>query len=115
MSDTRFRHDRTRGVLTDRWSWRDTPAATGPHGTKSAVHTGDEPVPGYGSNFQDGRVSNNIYTGDSPAIPHSPMARHLLRVVGEVDNWQGHEPEVLKAMLDHLALLREQGLDVIED
>jgi hypothetical protein len=31
------------------------------HGTKSALVTGDELVPGYGSNFQQGRVSNNIY------------------------------------------------------
>ena len=31
------------------------------HGTKSALEVGDELVPGYGSNFQEGRVSNNIY------------------------------------------------------
>jgi Rifampin ADP-ribosyl transferase len=31
------------------------------HGTKSALDAGDELVPGYGSNFQKGRVSNNIY------------------------------------------------------
>ena len=31
------------------------------HGTKSELAVGDELVPGYGSNFQDGRVSNNIY------------------------------------------------------
>ena len=30
-------------------------------------------------------------------------------------SWEGHAPEVLKGMLDHLALMREQGLDVIED
>jgi hypothetical protein len=28
--------------------------------------------------------------------------RHPLRVVGEVETWKGHEPEVLKGMLDHL-------------
>jgi rifampin ADP-ribosylating transferase len=38
-----------------------------------------------------------------------------LRIVGEVDDWEGHAPEVLQAMLDGLARLREQGLDVIED
>ena len=31
------------------------------HGTKSALEDGAELVPGYGSNFQQGRVSNNIY------------------------------------------------------
>ena len=134
---------------------------TGPfyHGTKSALEAGDELVPGYGSNFQEGRVSNNIYftalvetaawgaelatalagSGergriyiveplgsfeDDPNVtnkrfPGNPTqsyrTRHRLRVVGEVDKWQGHDPEVLKGMLDRLALLREQGLDLIED
>lgn len=31
------------------------------HGSKAALEVGDELVPGYGSNFQQGRVSNNIY------------------------------------------------------
>ena len=31
------------------------------HGTKSALDDGTELVPGYTSNFQQGRVSNNIY------------------------------------------------------
>ena len=30
-------------------------------GTKSVLEVGDDLVPGYGSNFQAGRVSNNIY------------------------------------------------------
>ncbi|MCW2674085.1 MAG: rifampin ADP-ribosylating transferase, partial [Frankiales bacterium] len=38
-----------------------------------------------------------------------------LRVVAEVVSWEGHAPDVLNAMLDNLARLREQGLDVIED
>ena len=45
----------------------------------------------------------------------SYRTRHSLRVVGELDGWKGHDPEVLQGMLDRLALLREQGLDVIED
>ena len=31
------------------------------HGTKSPLEAGAELVPGHGSNFHDGRVSNNIY------------------------------------------------------
>lgn len=31
------------------------------HGTRSALAAGDELVPGYGSNFQEGRVSNHVY------------------------------------------------------
>ena len=129
------------------------------HGTKSSLSVGAELVPGYGSNFQANRVSNNIYFTalvdtavwgaelatalagngerghiyvveplgpfeDDPNVTNkrfpgnvteSCRTRHPLRVVGEVDSWEGHDPEVLKGMLDHLVLLREQGLDVIED
>ena len=129
------------------------------HGTKAALVVGDELVPGHDSNFQEGRVSNNIYftalvdtaawgaelatalagsgergriyvvqplgpfeddpTGTDTRFPgnvtQSYRTRHPLRVVGEVDGWEGHDPEVLTGMLDRLALLREQGLDVIED
>ena len=129
------------------------------HGTKSVLVAGDDLLPGYGSNFQAGRVSNNIYFSalvetaawgaelatalagseerghiyvvepqgpfeDDPNVTNkrfpgnitqSYRTRHPLRVVGEVDSWEGHDPEVLKGMLDRLALLREQGLDVIED
>ncbi len=129
------------------------------HGTKSAIEVGAELVPGYGSNFQAGRVSNNIYFSalvetaawgaelatalagiderghiyvvdpmgpfeDDPNVtdkrfPGNPTQSyrtpHPLRVVAELESWQGHDPEVLKGMLDHLAQIREQGLDVIED
>lgn len=129
------------------------------HGTRSVLEVGAELVPGRGSNFQQGRVSNNIYftglvdtatwgaelatalagTGerghiyvveplgpfeDDPNVtdkrfPGNPTesyrTRHPLRVVGELQHWQGHPPEVLQSMLDSLARLREQGLDVIED
>ncbi|HVE63771.1 MAG TPA: NAD(+)--rifampin ADP-ribosyltransferase [Mycobacteriales bacterium] len=129
------------------------------HGTKAALEVGDELVAGYGSNFQLGRVSNNIYFTrlmdsavwgaelasaldqvgqrgriyvveplgpfeDDPNLtnkkfPGNPTqsyrSRHPLRVVSEVVDWEGHAVEVLQAMLDSLALLREQGLDVIED
>jgi rifampin ADP-ribosylating transferase len=129
------------------------------HGTKSPLAIGEKLVPGFGSNFQAGRVSNNIYftalvdtavwgaelatalAGDGERghvyvveplgpfeddpnvtnkrfpgnVTQSYRTRSPLRVVGEVDDWEGHDPEVLKGMLDHLALLREQGLDVIED
>ncbi len=31
------------------------------HGTKAVLRAGDELTPGHGSNFQQGRTSNNIY------------------------------------------------------
>lgn len=129
------------------------------HGTKSLLKPGSELIPGFGSNFQDGRVSNNIYFTtlldtaawgaelaavlagskepghiyvveplgpfeDDPNVtnkrfPGNPTqsfrTREALRVMGEVEGWEGHSPEVLNQMLDHLAQLRKKGLDVIED
>jgi Rifampin ADP-ribosyl transferase len=129
------------------------------HGTKAALEVGEELVAGYGSNFQEGRVSNNIYFSalvdtaawgaelatalagsrkrghiyvvaplgpfeDDPNVtnkrfPGNPTesyrTRHPLRVVGEVVAWEGHDPETLRGMLDRLAVLRERGLDLIED
>jgi hypothetical protein len=60
----------------------------------------------------DPNVTNKRFPGNPT---QSYRTRHPLRVVGEVQRWEGHAPEVLKAMLDRLALLREQGLDLIED
>lgn len=134
---------------------------TGPffHGTRVALAPGDELAPGYGSNFQQGRLSNNIYFSaelesavwgaelatslagrgergriyvveplgpfeDDPNLtnkrfPGNPTrsyrSRQPLRIVEEVAEWRGHDREVLDAMLASLALLREQGGDLIED
>jgi hypothetical protein len=60
----------------------------------------------------DPNVTNKRFPGNPT---ESYRTRHPLRVVDEVDAWEGHDPDVLKGMLDRLALLREQGLDVIED
>ena len=38
-----------------------------------------------------------------------------LRVIGEVTDWQGHPTEQLNAMLEHLARLKEQGIEAIEE
>jgi rifampin ADP-ribosylating transferase len=125
------------------------------HGTKAGLKPGDLLVPGYGSNFEDGRISNNIYfsatldaatwgaelaTGSGPGriyiieptgpfeddpnltnkrFPGNPTksyrTRKPLRVVGEVEGWEGHPPDVLQAMLDRLAEAERQGLATIED
>ena len=45
----------------------------------------------------------------------SYRTRDALRVVGEVTNWKGHEPEQLKAMKDHLDDLKSQGIEAIDD
>ena len=60
----------------------------------------------------DPNVTNKRFPGNPT---QSFRTRHPLRVVAELESWQGHPPDVLQAMLDHLARLREQGLDVIDD
>ena len=129
------------------------------HGTKRSFSAGDLLVPGHGSNYQDGRVSNHVYFAAllEPAVwaaelatalagsnerghvyvvePTGPLeddpnvtdkkfpgnvtrsyrTRDPLRVIDEVKDWQPHPPTVLQGMLDGLARLREEGLDIIED
>lgn len=60
----------------------------------------------------DPNVTNKRFPGN---VTQSYRTKHALRVVDEVEDWEGHAPEVLAGMLDNLARLREQGLDVIED
>lgn len=45
----------------------------------------------------------------------SYRSRKPLRVSGEVMDWQGHSPEKLKAMKDHLDHLKQLGIEAIED
>jgi len=44
----------------------------------------------------------------------SYRSRDPLRVTGEVGDWQGHPPEQLKAMKDHLERLKAQGIEAID-
>ncbi|MCB0996915.1 MAG: NAD(+)--rifampin ADP-ribosyltransferase [Acidimicrobiales bacterium] len=60
----------------------------------------------------DPNVTNKKFPGN---VTQSYRTRHPMRVVEEVQAWEGHPPEVLQGMLDNLAQLRAQGLDVIED
>jgi hypothetical protein len=45
----------------------------------------------------------------------SYRSRDPLRVSGEVTDWQGHSPEQLNAMKEHLERLKELGIEAIED
>lgn len=129
------------------------------HGTKMQLVTGQLLVPGFASNFEKGRISNNVYfsallepaiwgaelasslagvgnrgyiyivepTGsfeDDPNLtnkrfPGNPTrsyrTRHPVKIVGKVDDWTGHAPEVLQQMLDGLNEKMRQGLASIED
>lgn len=37
------------------------------------------------------------------------------RVIGEVTEWQGHTPDQLKVMKNHIEQLKQQGIEAIED
>ncbi|NEM97901.1 NAD(+)--rifampin ADP-ribosyltransferase [Pontibacter burrus] len=45
----------------------------------------------------------------------SYRTRSPIRVVGEVADWQGHSPEQLNAMKEHLERLKQLGIEAIED
>lgn len=45
----------------------------------------------------------------------SYRTRDPLRVVGEVTDWKGHDPEVLTTMRDHVAQLAAKGVEAIND
>ncbi len=45
----------------------------------------------------------------------SYRSRDALRVVGEVKEWQGHSPEALNTMREHLARLKEAGVEAVDD
>lgn len=60
----------------------------------------------------DPNVTNKRFPGNPT---QSYRTREPMRIVRELDAWEGHAPEVLQGMLDNLARLRAEGLDVIED
>jgi hypothetical protein len=45
----------------------------------------------------------------------SYRTRDALRVVDEVRDWQGHSPEALQHMRDHLEQLERQGIEAIDE
>jgi hypothetical protein len=60
----------------------------------------------------DPNLTNKRFPGNPTK---SYRTRDPLRVTGEVTDWQGHSPEQLKAMHDHLERLKEQGIEAIEE
>ena len=60
----------------------------------------------------DPNLTDKKYPGNPTK---SYRSRDPLRVTGEVTDWQGHSPEQLRAMKDHLDHLRQLGVEAIED
>lgn len=48
-------------------------------------------------------------------VTRSYRTRDPLVVVGEVEHWEGHDPEVLQRMLDLVAEAKRQGVEAIND
>jgi len=58
----------------------------------------------------------NLTDKKFPGNPtRSYRTRQPLRIVGEVLDWEGHSPEVLQNMLDHLEKLKRLGVEAIND
>ncbi|MPM05648.1 hypothetical protein SDC9_51938 [bioreactor metagenome] len=58
----------------------------------------------------------NLTDKKFPGNPtRSYRTRFPLKVTGEVKDWSGHPPDVLQAMLDHLAELERQGVEAINE
>lgn len=60
----------------------------------------------------DPNLTDKKFPGNPTKSYRTP---HALRVLGELRDWQGHAPEQLKAMQDHLEHLKQQGIEAIED
>nr|BAG82736.1 putative rifampin ADP-ribosyl transferase [uncultured bacterium] len=85
----------------------------------------------WGAELADGEGPGRIYivepTGpieDDPNLTDQKFrgnptksfrSREPLRVTGEVTDWQGHSPEVVKAMKDGLARLEKLGVEPMDD
>lgn len=60
----------------------------------------------------DPNVTDKRFPGNPT---RSFRSQDALVVVGEVVDWEGHEPEVLQRMLDGLAAMQAEGRDTILD
>lgn len=65
-----------------------------------------------------GEIENdpNLTDKKFPGNPtRSYRTRQPLLVVGEVLDWEGHSPDVLQHMKDHLENLKKQGIEAINE
>lgn len=65
-----------------------------------------------------GTIENdpNLTDKKFPGNPtRSYRTRQALRVIGEVTEWEGHDPELLQKMLDQLEELKRRGIEAINE
>jgi hypothetical protein len=60
----------------------------------------------------DPNLTNRKFPGNPTK---SYRSREPFRVVGEVPQWEGHSPERLKEMHDHLEKLKQQGVEAVQE
>ncbi|MDB5202707.1 MAG: rifampin ADP-ribosylating transferase [Ferruginibacter sp.] len=60
----------------------------------------------------DPNLTNKKFPGNPTK---SYRSIHPFKVIAEIKEWEGHAPEQLQAMRDHLAKLKQQGIEAIED
>jgi rifampin ADP-ribosylating transferase len=60
----------------------------------------------------DPNLTNKRFPGNPT---RSYRSKYPLRVIGEVTNWQGHSPEQLNTMKEHLEQLKQRGIEAIEE
>jgi len=65
-----------------------------------------------GSIEDDPNLTDKRFPGNPT---RSYRSRDPLRVTGELADWEGHAPEVLQEMKDHLERLAELGIEAIDD
>ena len=59
----------------------------------------------------DPNVTNKRFPGNPTK---SYRSRNPFRIIGEVTDWQGHSPEQLKEMREHLENAKQRGLEIEE-
>ena len=65
-----------------------------------------------GSIEDDPNLTNKRFPGNPT---RSYRSRDPFRVMGEVTDWQGHSPDQLKEMRDHLENPKQRGIEAIEE
>lgn len=63
--------------------------------------------------FEDDPNLTNKRTPGNPTLSY--RTREPLRIIGAVEDWQGHTEETIRGMLDSLRELKRRGIAVIED
>lgn len=85
----------------------------------------------WGAELAEGKEKERIYivepTGvieDDPNLtdqrfPGNPTQSYRslepLKIIGELEEWEGHSQEQINQMKEHLELLKQQGIEAIED